>query len=135
FIRAHRSADLAVNATTVGMIDAGTTMQVELLPTGATVFDLVYVPPETPLLRAARRRGLRAANGSEMLIQQAAIAFERWTAVGGMADGLWQGADGGHRARLGRDLGSSADRERRCRIGARCGHWRACLGGGTRGLH
>ena len=86
FIRAHRSADLAVNATTVGMIDAGTTMQVELLPTGATVFDLVYVPPETPLLRAARRRGLRAANGSEMLIQQAAIAFERWTAVGGMAD-------------------------------------------------
>ena len=86
FIRAHRSADLAVNATTVGMIDAGTTMQVELLPTGATVFDLVYVPPETPLLRAARRRGLRAANGSEMLIQQAAIAFERWTAVSGMAD-------------------------------------------------
>ena len=86
FIRAHRSADLAVNATTVGMIDAGTTMQVELLPTGATVFDLVYVPPETPLLRAARRRGLRAANGSEMLIQQAAIAFERWSAVGGMAD-------------------------------------------------
>ena len=86
FIRAHRSADLAVNATTVGMIDAGTTMQVELLPTGATVFDLVYVPPETPLLRAARRRGLRAANGSEMLIQQAAIAFERWTGVAGMAD-------------------------------------------------
>ena len=86
FMRAHRSADLAVNATTVGMLDAGTTIQVELLPTGATVFDLVYVPPETPLLRAARRRGLRAANGSEMLIQQAAIAFERWTAVGGMAD-------------------------------------------------
>ena len=86
FIRAHRSADLAVNATTVGMIDAGMTIQVELLPTDATVFDLVYVPPETPLLRAARRRGLRAANGSEMLIQQAAIAFERWTAVGSMAD-------------------------------------------------
>jgi shikimate dehydrogenase len=55
------------------------------LPAGATVFDLVYVPPETPLLRAARARGLRAANGSEMLIQQAAIAFERWTGVSGMA--------------------------------------------------
>ena len=37
-------------------------------------------------VRAARSRGLRAANGSEMLIQQAAIAFERWTGVGGMAD-------------------------------------------------
>ena len=41
---------------------------------------------ETPLLAAARARGLRAANGSEMLIAQAAIAFERWTGVGGMAD-------------------------------------------------
>jgi shikimate dehydrogenase len=80
------SSDLAVNATTVGMIGAGTTIDVEALPDAATVFDLVYVPPVTPLLAAARARGLRAANGSEMLIQQAAIAFERWTGVGGMAD-------------------------------------------------
>ena len=79
------SADLAVNATTVGMIDPGTTIAIDLLPAGATVFDLVYVPAETALLRAARVRGLRAANGSEMLIAQAAIAFERWTGVGGMA--------------------------------------------------
>src|SRR6266540_222309 len=86
FAAALGSADLAVNATTVGMIEPGSTIDVALLPTGATVFDLVYVPPETPLLRAARARGFRAANGSEMLIQQAAIAFERWTGVGGMAD-------------------------------------------------
>jgi shikimate dehydrogenase len=79
-------ADLAVNATTVGMVDPGAAFPVELLATGATVFDLVYVPAETPLIAAARRRGLRAANGSEMLIAQAAIAFERWTGVGGMAD-------------------------------------------------
>lgn len=86
FVDALRSADLAVNATTVGMLDAGVTIPVELLSADATVFDLVYVPPETPLLRAARARGLRAVNGSEMLIQQAAIAFERWTGVGGMAE-------------------------------------------------
>ena len=86
FAVALGSADLAVNATTVGMLEPGTTIAVELLPSDATVFDLVYVPPETPLLRAARARGLRAANGSEMLIAQAAIAFERWTGVGGMAD-------------------------------------------------
>jgi len=86
FETALRSADLAVNATTVGMVDAGMTIPVDLLPETATVFDLVYVPPETPLLGAARVRGLRAANGSEMLIAQAAIAFERWTGVGGMAD-------------------------------------------------
>ncbi len=85
-IDALRTADLAVNATTVGMVDPGAAFNVELLPPGATVFDLVYVPRETPLIWAARARGLRAANGSEMLIAQAAIAFERWTGVGGMAD-------------------------------------------------
>lgn len=83
---AVEQADLAVNATTVGMVDSGMTIPVERLPEHATVFDLVYVPAETPLLRAARERGLRTANGSEMLIAQAAIAFERWTGVGGMAD-------------------------------------------------
>ena len=82
---ALRRADLAVNATTVGMVDPGMTIDVEALPDEATVFDLVYVPAETPLLRAARARGLRAANGSEMLIQQAASAFTRWTGVDGMA--------------------------------------------------
>jgi shikimate dehydrogenase len=85
-IDALHSADLAVNATTVGMVDPGSAFNVELLLPGATVFDLVYVPAETPLVANARARGLRAANGSEMLIAQAAIAFERWTGVGGMAD-------------------------------------------------
>jgi shikimate dehydrogenase len=84
FARALGDADVAVNATTVGMVDQGMSFDVALLPEGATVFDCVYVPFETPLLAAARARGLNAANGSEMLIAQAAIAFERWTGVGGM---------------------------------------------------
>ena len=67
------------------MTSPGMTLDVARLPATATVFDLVYVPRETPLLAAARARGLRAANGSEMLIAQAAAAFERWTGVGGMA--------------------------------------------------
>jgi shikimate dehydrogenase len=86
FALALETADLAVNATTVGMVDPGATIDVSRLSSEATVFDLVYVPAETPLLQAARDRGLRASNGSEMLIQQAAIAFERWTGVAGMAD-------------------------------------------------
>ncbi len=86
FRTALEFAELAVNATTVGMLDPGLTIDVAVLPPSATVFDLVYVPPETPLLRAARERGLRAANGAEMLIRQAEIAFERWTGVGGMAE-------------------------------------------------
>jgi len=84
--RALEDVDLAVNATTVGMVDAGMTIPVDELPAHATVFDLVYVPRVTPLLGAAAARGLRTANGEEMLIRQAAIAFERWTGVGGMAD-------------------------------------------------
>jgi shikimate dehydrogenase len=78
--------DLVVNATTVGMIDPGLPFPVDPLRDDATVFDCVYVPAETQLVAAARARGLLAANGSEMLIAQAAIAFERWTGVGGMAD-------------------------------------------------
>jgi shikimate dehydrogenase len=84
FGSALRTADLAVNATTVGMTSQGMTIDVAALPASATVFDLVYVPRETELLAAARARGLQAANGSEMLIAQAAAAFERWTGVGGM---------------------------------------------------
>ena len=60
FETALRSADLAVNATTVGMLDPGVTIPVDVLPATATVFDLVYVPPETPL---ARGRPARAACG------------------------------------------------------------------------
>jgi shikimate dehydrogenase len=86
FLAAVRDADLAVNATTVGMTQPGITIPVEQLPPTATVFDCVYVPVETPLLAAARACGLSAHNGSEMLIAQAAIAFERWTGVGGMAN-------------------------------------------------
>ena len=43
------------------------------------VYDLVYNPPETPLLAAAKNRGIRGTNGLEMLLQQAAKSFELWT--------------------------------------------------------
>ncbi len=83
---ALQDADLVVNATTVGMLDRGTPIDPALLGPAAAVFDLVYVPPETELTRAVRARGLPAANGAEMLVAQAEIAFERWTGVAGVAD-------------------------------------------------
>jgi len=46
---------------------------------GATVFDLVYNPPETRLLQLARARGCRTISGIEMFIAQAARQFEYWT--------------------------------------------------------
>jgi shikimate dehydrogenase len=83
---ALRAAGLAVNATTVGMLDPGTPFDVQDVGPDGAIFDLVYVPPETELMRAARARGLPAANGAEMLVAQAEIAFERWTGVSGVAE-------------------------------------------------
>lgn len=83
FHEALRRVDLVINATTVGMASAGVPFDVDALPGSAAVFDLVYVPPETELLRRARSRGLPAANGLGMLVAQAEIAFERWTGIAG----------------------------------------------------
>jgi shikimate dehydrogenase len=44
----------------------------------AVVCDIVYVPLATPLIEAARRRGLTAVDGLGMLLHQAAPGFERW---------------------------------------------------------
>ncbi|MDD5085831.1 MAG: shikimate dehydrogenase [Candidatus Omnitrophica bacterium] len=43
------------------------------------VYDLIYNPPVTPLLRAARRKGFKVLNGLDMLLFQGAKAFEIWT--------------------------------------------------------
>lgn len=48
------------------------------LPDHALVTDIVYVPVETPVIRAARARGLAAADGLGMLLHQAVPGFERW---------------------------------------------------------
>ena len=83
FEEALGRVDLAVHATTVGMIEPGVAFDVAALPGEAVVFDLVYNPPESELLRRARARGLLAANGLGMLVAQAEIAFARWTGVSG----------------------------------------------------
>jgi shikimate dehydrogenase len=48
-------------------------------PTHAAIYDLVYNPPETKLVREAHSQGLSATTGLGMLIEQAALAFEIWT--------------------------------------------------------
>jgi shikimate dehydrogenase len=48
------------------------------LPANAVVADLVYVPLITPLLRAARARGLRTADGLGMLLHQGVRGFQLW---------------------------------------------------------
>lgn len=81
------AAELVVNATPLGMGVVVTTagepepmpFDVDRLGAGQVVIDLVYHPAVTPLLAAARARGLRTVNGLGMLIHQAAHAFRLWT--------------------------------------------------------
>ena len=74
--------DLLVNATAVGMWPnrEDTAWPDELpMPAHWTVFDLVYNPLETRLLRQARRAGAKTIDGLGMLVWQGALAFELWT--------------------------------------------------------
>ncbi|EHK58620.1 shikimate dehydrogenase [Allomesorhizobium alhagi] len=72
-------ADLLVNTTALGMHgNAEIAVDPATLPDRAIVTDIVYVPLETPLLAAARRRGLKAVDGLGMLLHQAVPGFERW---------------------------------------------------------
>jgi shikimate dehydrogenase len=72
-------AGLLVNTTSLGMHgQPALELDVNLLPLHAIVADLVYVPLETPLLVAARARGLKTADGLGMLLHQAVRGFELW---------------------------------------------------------
>jgi shikimate dehydrogenase len=82
-------ADLVVNATPVGMLDAGLDRGLDQalpldparLSAGQVVADLIYHPATTPLLDAARSRGATAMNGSALLVHQAGHSFRRWTGI------------------------------------------------------
>lgn len=70
-------ADLLVNASPLGM-KGRDALEIDLapLPDHALVYDIVYAPLETQLLKAARARNLDTVDGLDMLIGQAALAFE-----------------------------------------------------------
>jgi shikimate dehydrogenase len=71
------AADLLVNASPLGMKGAAAyAPDLSALPDHAIVYDIVYAPLVTPLLAAARARGLETVDGLEMLVGQAAVAFE-----------------------------------------------------------
>lgn len=70
-------AALLVNTSALGMVGQPP-LEIDLapLPEDAIVYDIVYAPIETPLLAEAHERGLETVDGLEMLVGQAAIAFE-----------------------------------------------------------
>ena len=76
-----KSADIIINATPLGMegISDDFADFSFLDGTEAAVYDIVYKPAETSLLRESRKRGLKAFNGLGMLINQAIYAFSIFT--------------------------------------------------------
>lgn len=94
---AHRvaQADVIVNATPVGQGNEPAVIPTEAISRSAVLVDLVYRPPVTPLIQAARDRGAIAHSGLGMLLHQAAISFEIWTGAEApmeamSAAGLWE---------------------------------------------
>jgi shikimate dehydrogenase len=79
---ALEGAGLLVNSTQLGMAgQPPLDLNLEALPNGATVYDIVYVPLETPLLAAARARGNTVVDGLGMLLHQARPGFAAWFGV------------------------------------------------------
>ena len=82
-VDASARCDLLVNCTTMGMKhgpdELGTPLLAQHIPPETLVYDLVYNPPETPLLREATRAGAATLGGLPMLVYQGAASFELWT--------------------------------------------------------
>jgi shikimate dehydrogenase len=73
---------VVVNATPVGMTpDRHSPLRPDQLQNGMVIFDLVYTPAETPLIRMARNAGATVIPGPEMFIRQAAAQFRRFTGI------------------------------------------------------
>lgn len=72
-------ADVLVNCTSLGMTGKPP-LAIDLVPLkrSAVVYDAVYVPLETELLLAAKKRGHRTVDGLGMLLQQAGFGFQKW---------------------------------------------------------
>ena len=86
--------DVVVNATPVGMgPDAESSpLNPDDLVAGQVVYDIVYVPERTRLLREARARGLETVEGLGMLVHQGAAAFRLWTGLAPDPELLFQAA-------------------------------------------
>jgi shikimate dehydrogenase len=78
---ALENADILVNATSVGMSPAGgeTPVPAFIIRPDLVVFDVVYNPIQTRLLKEAGEAGAKLISGIDMLAWQGALAFERWT--------------------------------------------------------
>ncbi|MCD6088544.1 shikimate dehydrogenase [Candidatus Bathyarchaeota archaeon] len=101
--REIREADILINATPVGMSPYvnGTLVEKRLLHPDMVVFDMIYHPLKTRLLREAEEVGAKTINGLSMLIHQGAASFEIWTGMEAPIDIMMKAAEEEIRRREG----------------------------------
>lgn len=84
---------LIINATSAGLKPTDPEpIDLDCLPGRPSVFDMIYNPPQTPLLRSARARGLECTNGLSMLIYQGVRSLEIWSESPVPVDAMFRGA-------------------------------------------
>jgi shikimate dehydrogenase len=94
-LRNMTDCDLVVNATPLGMLSQ---IHENPWPAGlpfppyASVYDMVYNPAQTALVKVARSAGMPGVTGIGMLVEQAAFSFERWTGLPAARRVMWEAA-------------------------------------------
>ena len=84
---------LIINATSLGLVQTDPSpISLSGLPSSTKVYDMIYNPPETALLKEAGLAGLARENGLSMLVHQAAKALGIWTSEQVCADSMFASA-------------------------------------------
>lgn len=94
----ENTVDLIVNCTSAGMypnVEQSPWVEGVPFPQGVTVYDMIYRPAETALMRQAVAQGGRAISGLGMLVRQGAASFELWTSVEPPLDVMFDAARAG----------------------------------------
>ena len=96
FMLACKRADLIVNSTSVGMLhgpaEGESPIPAAVINSESVVYDMVYNPPDTPLLVDAERKGAKCVGGLPMLVYQGAAAWSRWTGQEAPVDVMFKAA-------------------------------------------
>ena len=87
-------SDIIINSSSAGMKrDNPLDLPLYLLPKHAGIYDLVYDPSDTPLVKDAKKLGLKAHSGHSMLLYQGVEAFEIWTGLTAPVDTMKKALD------------------------------------------
>jgi shikimate dehydrogenase len=84
-----QACDLVINASPIGMHESDESpLPPEAFRAGQMVYDMIYMYPQTAVMKAAVRSGARVSNGIGMLVHQGAKAFEIWTGIPADSDAM-----------------------------------------------